>query len=176
MTTSPGDPGEPDDADDSRAIDAAFDEIVANIETPGTASSSAPWPSAEDATDGEPPSEPSAPTPQRTPRADWDEWDDIRVPTPAPELQDDGADEDDEHYVPPPPPPLPKGDRITRWAWAGAVGAPALAIVLPLIGWGLSGVTGIALVIAFLSGFGYLVSRMRTGPRTDDGPDDGAIV
>jgi hypothetical protein len=176
VTTSPDDSGEPDDADDARAIDAAFDEIIANIDAPGTASSSAPWPPAEGETDAEPPSPSVASTPQRTPRAEWDEWDDIRVPTPASEPQDEDADEDDEHYVPPPPPPLPKPDRVTRWAWAGAVGAPALAIVLPLIGWGLSDFTGILLVIAFLSGFGYLVSRMRTGPRTDDGPDDGAVV
>jgi len=173
VTTSPDEPGEPDDA---KAIDAAFDEIVANIDAPKTASSSTPWPDAENEGEAHPPPEPSAPTPQRTPRADWTEWDDLRIPTPAPELADDDADSDDEHYVPPPPPPLPTGDRLIRWAWAGAIGAPALAIVLPLIGWGVSGLTGIALVVAFLTGFGYLVSRMRTGPRGDGGPDDGAVV
>lgn len=173
MTTSP-DPGEPEDA---RAIDAAFDEIVANIDAPQTASSSSPWPDAEGEADTDPPSASSAPTPQRTPRADWAEWDDIRIPTPAPEVPDDDeSDDDEEHYVPPPPPPLPRGDRLTRWAWAGAIGAPVLAIVLPLIGLGLSELTGIALVVAFLSGFGYLISRMSTGPRADDGPDDGAVV
>lgn len=173
MTTSPDEPAEPDDA---KAIDAAFDEIVANIDAPNTASSSTPWPDAEGEGEASPPSESSVPAPQRTPRADWAEWDDLRIPTPEPELADDEADSDDEHYVPPPPPPLPKGDRVTRWAWAGAIGAPVLAIVLPLIGWGVSGLTGIALVVAFLTGFGYLVSRMRTGPRVDEGPDDGAVV
>ena len=63
-----------------------------------------------------------------------------------------------------------------RWAWAGAVGAPTLAIVLPLLGWNVDGLTGIALVVAFLAGFGTLVSRLRPGPRLDDGPDDGAVV
>ncbi len=169
MTTSPDDAGDPDDA---RAIDAAFDEIVANIDAPDTASSSAPWPVEEGET-AEPGSD-APPPPQRTPRSDWSEWDDIRIPTPAP--PDELMDADEGHYVPPPPPPVPKGDRIGRWAWAGAVGAPVLAIVLPLIGWGLTGLTGLMLVAAFLAGFGTLVSRLRTGPRVDEGPDDGAVV
>ncbi len=171
MTTSPDDAGDPDDA---RAIDAAFDEIVANIDAPSTAASSAPWPVEEDET-GEPPTPlDSTPPPQRTPRSDWSEWDDVRVPSPPP--PDELLEADEGHYVPPPPPPVPKGDRIGRWAWAGAVGAPVLAIVLPLIGWGLTGLTGFMLVVAFLAGFGTLVSRLRTGPRPDDGPDDGAVV
>ena len=172
MTTSPDDPGDPEDA---KAIDAAFDEIVANIDGPNTAASSSPWPDAENDAGPPPDSVPGAP-PQRTPRADWAEWDDIRIPTPHPEPPEEETDTEDGHYVPPPPPPLPKADRVTRWAWAAALGAPALAIVLPLIGQGVSGLTGIALVAAFLSGFGFLVSRMRTGPRVDDGPDDGAVV
>jgi hypothetical protein len=171
MTTSPDDSG---DRDDSRAIDAAFDEIVANIDAPGTAASSAPWPAAEGET-GERPAPPDPPpAPQRTPRADWSEWDDIRMPSPPP--PDELIDNDEDHYVPPPPPPLPTGDRIGRWAWAGAVGAPVLAILLALIGWGLTGLTGLVLVIAFLAGFGTLISRLRPGPRIDDGPDDGAVV
>jgi hypothetical protein len=169
MTTSPDDAGDPDDA---RAIDAAFDEIVANIDAPDTASSSAPWPIEESETTEPRPDAP--PPPQRTPRADWSEWDDIRIPTPQP--PDELLDADEGHYEPPPPPPVPKGDRIGRWAWAGAIGAPVLAIVLPLIGWGLNGLTGLALVVAFLAGFGTLVSRLRPGPRLDDGPDDGAVV
>ncbi|MEO8107937.1 MAG: hypothetical protein ABI720_11535 [Actinomycetes bacterium] len=180
MTTSPDDPSEPEDA---KAIDAAFDEIVANIDAPNSAASSSPWPDAENDADAStppdstsPPGALAGPPPQRTPRGDWAEWDDIRIPTPDPELPEDESDSDDEHYVPPPPPPLPKADRVTRWAWAGAIGAAALAIVLPLIGWGISGITGIGLVAAFLAGFGYLVSRMRTGPRVDNGPDDGAVV
>jgi hypothetical protein len=65
---------------------------------------------------------------------------------------------------------------VGRWAWAGAVGAPLLAIVLALLGQGLDGIIGIALVVAFLAGFGTLISRLRPGPRIEDGPDDGAVV
>lgn len=175
MTTSPDDDGTPDDP---QSIDAAFDEIVANIDQPGTgqqgtAASTAPWPSVEDRDPEQPPEPPAEPTPQLTPRKDWPEWADVRMP---PEPVEELAEPDEGHYVPPPPPPVPRGDKVARWAWAGAIGAPTLAIVLPLIGWGLDGFTGIFLVGAFLAGFVTLISRMRTGPRVDDGPDDGAVV
>lgn len=181
MTTSPDDPGE---GDEGHAIDAAFDEIVANIDQPtaggsGTAASAAPWPDAEETSTDRPspPATPNEPTPQRTPQTEWSEWDDIRIPQPEPAAEEGREDDADEgHYVPPPPPPLPKGDRVARWAWAGAIGAPALAIVLSVIGWGLDGLTGIVLVAAFLVGFGTLISRLRPGPRIDDGPDDGAVI
>ena len=170
MSSSPDDAGSSDDA---HAIDAAFDEIVANIDQPSTAASTAPWPEAEDATVDPPPPPPIAPTPQRTPQSEWSEWDDIRIPQAEPPLE---PVEDEGHYVPPPPPPLPKGDAAGRWAWAGAIGAPILAIVLPILGWGIDGLTGLALVVAFLAGFGTLIARLRPGPRVDDGPDDGAVV
>jgi hypothetical protein len=178
VTTSPDDDGTPDDP---QSIDAAFDEIVANIDQPGsdqhgTAASTAPWPSVEDR-GSEPPAEPPAePTPQRTPRSDWPEWDDVRMPSEPVEELAELAEPDEGHYVPPPPPPVPKGDPVARWAWAGAIGAPTLAILLSLLGRGLDGFTGIFLVGAFLAGFVTLISRMRTGPRVDDGPDDGAVV
>jgi hypothetical protein len=172
-------PDHPDDrSDDSRSIDAAFDEIVARIDQPSTAASTAPWPEAENREqsdeDVDEADEPSAPV--RMPRQDWPEWDDVRVPPPTPDELTDAEAFDEGHYEPPPPPPIPRGDPVTRWAWAGAVGAPVLAIVLPLLGQGVDGLIGIALVIAFLAGFGTLVSRLRTGPRIDEGPDDGAVV
>lgn len=169
------DPPHPDDLNDPEAIEAAFDAIVAGIDRDAVEER---WP----ATEGEPPP-PAAPDPTvvdrsvRTPRADWEGWDDVRVPEPDPAETDELDDEDDdEHYVPPPPPPVPRGDRVIRWAWAGAVGAPVLAIVLPLIGWPIDGLVGALLVTAFLGGFITLVSRLRSGPQIDDGPDDGAIV
>jgi hypothetical protein len=178
VTTSSGD-GER--SDDPHAIDAAFDDIVARIGQPDTAASTAPWPEAENRDPGD--SEDSTASdaaavtpPARTPRQDWPEWDDVRVPAPTPDELADAEASDEGHYEPPPPPPVPRGDSIARWAWAGAIGAPALAILLPILGWDLDGLTGIVLVIAFLTGFGTLVSRLRPGPRVDDGPDDGAIV
>ena len=191
MTTVPGsgdpddrDEREPEDLNDPKSIDAAFDEIVSNIDSPSTAASTAPWPDAEGAGRGD--SSDSEPTPEggqaavspRTPRSDWSEWEDVRVPAPEDDEPVDELDdgEDEGHYVPPPPPPVPKGDSVTRWAWAGAVGAPVLGLLLLLLGQNLDGMLGLLLVAAFLAGFVTLVSRLRTGPRIDDGPDDGAVV
>jgi hypothetical protein len=175
--TAAGVPGDdPDDGDrlnDPKAVEAAFDEIVANLGGAPGVEPPAPWPEAE-----RPGPEP-APV-DRSRRTDWSEWDDLR---PADISSGDGDDSDvdsdedeDEHYVPPPPPPVPRGDRKVRWAWAGAVGTPVVAIVLPLLGVSVDGVIGLLLVGAFLAGFVTLISRLRPGPRVDDGPDDGAVV
>ena len=182
-----GDEREPEDLNDPKSIDAAFDEIVSNIDRPSTAASTAPWPDAEgdsgDAGDSGGEAEPVTGGPAamspRTPRSDWSEWEDVRVPAPEEDehIEELDADADEEgHYVPPPPPPVPKGDSVTRWAWAGAIGAPVLGLLLLLLGWNLDGMLGLLLVAAFLAGFVTLVSRLRTGPRIDDGPDDGAVV
>ncbi|MFL6182808.1 MAG: hypothetical protein ACJ73L_05070 [Actinomycetes bacterium] len=179
--TTPSGSGDSEDRDefgDPKAIDAAFDEIVANIDHPATEASTEPWPNAEN---DQRPEQPDAPhdTPTRTPRTNWTGWDDLR---PAPveptddDIEDADSDEDEGHYVPPPPPPVPKGDNVVRWAWAGAVGAPILAIVLPLLGQSVDGFIGLLLVGAFLGGFITLISRLRPGPSIDDDPDDGAIV
>ena len=179
MTTVPGEPEESDgrdELDDPQALDAAFDQIVANINHPGTAASTAPWPEAEGDDERDvTPDAAAAAAPMIAPQPTWEEWDDVRVPPPD-ESDEDSDNEDEGHYVPPPPPPVPKGDKISRWAWAGAIGAPLLAIVLPLLGWRLDGFTGMFLVAAFLAGFITLISRLRTGPRIDDGPEDGAVV
>jgi hypothetical protein len=98
-------------------------------------------------------------------------------------LGDDHEDEEPEppddtggHFVPPPPPPVPRGDPVTRWAWAAALGAPALFVLLAVSGFDLTGVVGFTLVGAFAAGFVTLVMRMKDGPRADDRPDDGAVV
>ena len=180
MTSVHG-PGEPDDRDESgdpQSVDAAFDEIVANIDKPSTSASTTPWPDAED--DEGPLAAPPSAEVVRTPRPDWPGWDDVRVPDESADDEDDDefgeSDEEEGHYEPPPPPPVPRGDSVTRGAWAGALGAPLLAILMPLLGWGMDGLVGLLLVGAFLAGFVTLISRLRTGPRIDDGPDDGAVV
>jgi len=173
MTTTP-EPGEPEET--PRDLDAAFDAIVAGIRHGERPPEVPLWPAAED--DGTTRrSEPETDEAEQSPPtlgSQWSGWEDVAVPaTDAPELHDPA---DHEHYVPPPPPPVPRGDRTIRWAWAGAVGAPVMALLLALIGWEFSGLIGLLLVAAFLTGFVALISRMREGPRTDDGPDDGAVV
>ena len=121
VTTSPDDAGEPDE---THAIDAAFDEIVANIDRPGhrRLHRTVARGRGHRLPIRAPP--PAAPTPQRTPRTEWSEWDDIRLPQAEPEdeLERDPrtkATTCRRHLR-----PLPKGDKVGRWAWAGAIGAP----------------------------------------------------
>ena len=85
-------------------------------------------------------------------------------------------DEPEEHFVPEPPPPLPEADRITRLAWAGLVGGPALIILAALMGIGLEGWVVVLALAAFLGGFATLVARMRDRRDDDDGWHDGAVI
>lgn len=86
-------------------------------------------------------------------------------PPPAPES-------DDDRFIPPEPPPLPHGDAVTRAAWAGVIGGPALllgGLLLP----GLVGPTAVTLgVAAFLVGFVTLVVRSK--PPAREGWEDGS--
>lgn len=167
-------PDEPEGRPDPDAVDAAFEAIVSRLNAPDSGTST--WPEAEDATAEPADDAATSPPPQLGPRRDWAEWDDLRIPSTHPDEDDEESEEDEGHFVPPEPARVPRGEPRVRWAWAAALGAPVLAIVLPLLGWGLDGLTGIALVIAFLLGFGFLLSQLRDGPRVDDGPDDGAVV
>ena len=81
----------------------------------------------------------------------------------------------EEHFVPPEPPPLPSGDPVTRWAWAGLVGAPLFFVLAALLGWRVEGWTALLAVSAFVAGFVTLVARM-SDRHADDDPDDGAVV
>jgi hypothetical protein len=94
-------------------------------------------------------------------------------PLPVEEPDEYPADEE-EHYIPPPPPPVP---RLSRQA--------LLALVLLLIALvlvfapgqvGLDQGAGLTFGVgAILSGTVVLILRLRDS-RSDDGPDDGAVV
>lgn len=117
------------------------------------------WPAAEDVADdavgpGDDDAEPVA-TQDATPE-----------PRPRPEP--------DEHFVPPPPPPLPRGDRISRLAWAGVLGAPVFLVLAVALGWRLPTWVTVLAVGALVGGFVTLVARMRGHDPYD--PDDGAVV
>ena len=82
--------------------------------------------------------------------------------------------DDEEHYVPPPPPPIPRPSRQTM-----------LGILLLLLGIGLLAAPGVAGLdnssgftlgmLSLLGGATVLVLRLRDS-RSDDDPDDGAVV
>ncbi|HEX2497941.1 MAG TPA: hypothetical protein VHO00_04020 [Actinomycetes bacterium] len=165
--------GEPD-------LDQAWEQIVAGFDAP---TEPVPrWPAEEDVIPGGEPA---------------DEQDgggrDGRVirrvdtgdgPGPAPQEDEDdgtgtGADPaaaDEGHYIPPEPPPLPEVEPITRIAWIGLLGGPALLVVAAVLGWELAGPIAFLAVGAFVAGFGTLVTRMKDRPPTDLGGDDGAVL
>lgn len=103
-----------------------------------------------------------------------------RVPLPpAPRRSPSTVSHDDvpqDHFEPPPPPPLPAVDTVTRFAFAGALGGPAVLLLAALAGLPLGGWVGGLAVAAFMAGFVTLVARMKDRPPTDTGPDDGAVV
>lgn len=175
MTTTPHEPddeGGQDDPkpDDPAAIDAAFDAIVSGMRHGERPPEVPIWPVAED-NDSSSPEEVTEPSLG----SQWSGWEDVAPPAPTEELAE--ADEEDEgEFVPPPPPPIPRGDPVLRWAWAGALGAPALAVVLAFMGWNFDGLVGLFLVVAFLASFVTLIARMRSGPTDADNPDDGAVI
>ena len=83
------------------------------------------------------------------------------------ELLSDGT------FEPPDPPPIRvPADLISRLAWGGALGGPALVVLSSILGLGSTGV-GVGL-IAFVAGFGVLIVRMKDRGERDDG--DGAVV
>jgi hypothetical protein len=135
-------------------VDAAFAEIVAGLEREGLG---APWPELAELDVDERRSRPPG-----------------RDPTePAAAAAPEPPGDDDDHYVPPEPPPFP---RLRPGAVVALVlfTIGALLLIVPgLVGIAPRVATPLAL-IALSCGIGWLVLRMRSGPPTDSGPDDGA--
>ncbi|GAA0537687.1 hypothetical protein GCM10011581_38420 [Saccharopolyspora subtropica] len=149
MTTRRDNPDGPED------IDAAFAEIVADLERDSMFSRFSRWPDADRAEKPEDAAEPAR-TADSGPR-DW------TVP----------ANEEDEHYVPPEPPPLP----TPRPATLIGIVVIAVGLVLLLVP-GLAGLsTAVTLPLGLVlisGGIGWLLLRLRQTPPSSD--DDGAQV
>jgi hypothetical protein len=152
-------------------IDTRFAAIVAGLrdETPGGVGR---WPAAEDLADGADGSGDHDPF-------DDDPTDGHRVvltgpPASGSDLPGEGVDDDEGGYVPPEPPPLPRGDLVSRLAWAGVLGGPLFLLVAAIVWQGLPKSLLLAALAAFVGGFVTLVARM-PGDGPDD-PDDGAVV
>jgi hypothetical protein len=93
---------------------------------------------------------------------------------PADEPRDWVEPDEEDHFVPPPPAPVPRPTGIRLAAWLGLFGAPALALVLIVLGVTLPSWIGLLLITWFVGGFGYLVATMRKD--AGDGWDDGAVL
>jgi hypothetical protein len=144
-------------------VDTRFADIVAGFDDPG--SDPVPrWSVLEDEGEALPPLDDEPARPPLSSRLVR------RTPAPAPP-----PDDPVEHFVPPEPPPLPETDRVTRLAWAGLLGGPAIILVAALLGIAIEGWVVVAALAAFLGGFATLVMRM-SDRRDDDGWDDGAVL
>jgi hypothetical protein len=160
MTSDHPDPSRPDDSEPGLDIDAAFAAIVAHWEPSP--------PSTDDAVLEalrEPLLEP-LPDPLQDPLPE----------SRAERAEVDDQPDDEEHFVPPPPPPLPKVEPRRKLAWIGLFGAPALALVLMVLGQAVPGWVELGLVAAFVGGFGYLVATMGSSPPDPWSGDDGAVL
>ncbi|MFJ5924103.1 hypothetical protein ACIQF6_16050 [Kitasatospora sp. NPDC092948] len=152
--------------------DAIFAELVGRFDEPVDAAEH-DWPEAENVR--ERPRRPGAPTgptglgdfaPRPVPR-----------PVEGPRDYTVAEDEEEGHFVPPEPPPLPAADTTAKFAWLAVLGGPALLLFDAVVWREVSGWPAWVGVIAFLGGFGTLVSRMKD--RDDDEPEDpngGAVV
>lgn len=146
----------PEDAVDE---ETAWREIVATLRRDDGAGL-APWPSAEDVT-----------RPRHLARR--------AEPPPAPPVEGElvGADlEPIEHFEPPPPPPLPVVSTRSAYGIAAILGGLIVLIVPTMAGDPVGPELLVLAVAAIIGGFVVLLSRMREGPPTDSGPDDGAVV
>jgi hypothetical protein len=156
-------------------VDTAFAAIVAGWsddagDTPGR------WPAQEDL---------STSAPEAADARDDDGPDDDSLVTagsgpvplvPSLEIEPSQTERDlDEGYVPPEPPPIPRGDTVSRLAWAGVLGGP-LFLILAAMFWSEDApqVLVLTAVAAFVAGFIALVARMPQ--HHDDDGDDGAVV
>ncbi len=157
-------------------VDAAFAEIVADLEREGLGRS---IPDLD-----EPPGETAGPSGSAAPSASP-----APAPSPSPAHEPPpaswrGHDKDwdwswgteDEHYVPPEPPPLPRLRPLTVVALVLIVVGVVLLIVPAVIGLDARIATPIAL-LAITSGGGMLLLRVRQTPKDDpDSRDDGAQI
>lgn len=152
-----------DSSDGPEDIDAAFAEIVADLERDETFGR---WTSEAEAksTDVEDkPADPEPPKPQPaaetgTGPRDWA-----------------AGDEEEEHFVPPEPPPLPI-PKPGALAGVGIVGLGLVVLLVPGLA-GLSTTAQLPLGLVLISaGIGWLLFRLRRTPPTDPDEDDGAQV
>ena len=162
MPSTPDAP-RPDDSEPGLDIDAAFAEIVAHWE-PSPPSALDAFDAFEDAFETPVGKEDPAP---------------LVEPLPAGREERRGRpadDDEDDHFVPPPPPPLPKVEPRRKLAWIGLVGAPAVGLLLLVLGLVVPGWVEVGLVAAFVGGFGYLVATMGQSPPDPWSGDDGAVL
>lgn len=177
--TTPNDPtaGDPERGPELD-VDAAFAAIVAGWSTPG-AGPVGRWPASEDVdVDAEQRQAREARARDREARRVEESRPqlrpDPRLIVPGEPVQELDEPQESERYVPPEPPPLPRGDLVSRLAWAGVLGGPVLLLLATVFWTAMPQWMLLCSLAAFVGGFVTLVSRMPSRPPDD--PDDGAVV
>lgn len=95
------------------------------------------------------------------------------VPEPEPVVIELDTTEDEGHFVPPEPPPFPRPQPQTLGAGALFVFGLLLLVVPDRLGF--TAQTGLVFGLLAISGsIAWLIARLRQGPPTDSGWDDGA--
>jgi hypothetical protein len=165
------------DSDQTAADQTAADQTAADQNRVDRSQPGQPWPGRPVASPSElPPSwkvEPRSRSGPGCPAGD-DELDGLVRPDPG--YQDFDLEDADERYVPPHIPPLPKLDPVARGAWTALFGGPGYLFIATTLGWQVPGWAELAAIVAFVTGFVVLVSRLGDGPSRRDGPDQGAVV
>jgi hypothetical protein len=95
---------------------------------------------------------------------------------PPPPAYGDNYDDDVEHFVPPDPEPMPPTNPVTKYGWIALIGGLVLLVGPALFGHVLSSGLLTIGILAIIGGFVTLVMRLKDGPPSDSGPDDGAVV
>jgi hypothetical protein len=126
---------------------------------------------------------------QSTPAAIEPPWPEIEGYTSTPEVpatdhvgrtdeayDDEVYDEDDDHFVPPDPAPLPPTHPVTKYGWTALLCGLVVLVVPALFGHAIGSTLLMLSILAIIGGFLTLVLRLKDGPPTDSGPDDGAVV
>ena len=170
--------------------DVIFAELVASLGTED--SGERPWPAAEDldrpdrnrrrSADGSSPAE-SSTTPGTSPDTEETTPIDVSAEIAAADAaeaervrREAERDPEQDHFVPPEPAPAPKLDWISKLAWTGLIGGPAILVLAAVFDIGRGGRLLTIALLAFVAGFLTLVLRMKDRPPIDDTPDDGAVV
>jgi hypothetical protein len=174
-----------DTSRDQSGDQAAWRDLVARLELPSAIDpADAPWPDRENlapatssATSAPAASDwPTAPTGTPTPPSAPDEPLNLRHDLNFVDFDAEDDEDQDHRYVPPYVPPQPKLDPVARGAWTALFGGPGYLFIATTLGWQVPGWAELAAIIAFITGFVILVSRLGDGPSRRDGPDQGAVV
>ncbi|HEX5494552.1 MAG TPA: hypothetical protein VFX70_08285 [Mycobacteriales bacterium] len=172
-TPQPRVPGEdrPSRGLSDAAEEQAWQQIVADFDDGpnGPDLRLPPWPVVEDASLTDEDDPPDGEDPDGGSRADNPLFTSAGGPGPDPTAQPDEG-----HFVPPPPPPIPRLSKHTLAAIILLAAGGMMLVAPSALGFG--DTTGFALgVAAIVCSAGLLVWRLGER-RSDDGPDDGAIV